>query len=462
MSGLSLVVTAAIIFAVVQLLAVRCSASMIIPNNQRLKKGTAASEQYPLVFLDDPDAVCIDGSKAGYYIRRSKNSTDKWMLYLGGGAWCWSAENCFARSSTSYGSSTRWDRHISANDFGGGPLSPNCTINPTFCNFTLVLINYCDGNSFAGMLREPLVFNNTKLHLKGKFILDALIERLLTKEGLHNASQFLLTGGSAGGLAVYLHSDAIRDRLVASVPGLKKFGAIPISGFFLDEPNIAFAPMYQDHIKGAFMISNATHGLPSKCIEGTAAADLWRCNFAEYVYPLSNVPTFVMNSKTDFWQVTCILNLMPLLNYGKASFNDVINGNCSSVPGYGCINWGGYDKCSPQEIQPAFAYQNAFLERVYAIPNFFRKGNGAYITSCYTHCEGQDDHVYETLLVQNTSMPAAVERWWIGLGNRTHLQEAEPNLTPFRAGAGAPSADVYIDCQWHDPSPYKCNPLCPA
>jgi hypothetical protein len=417
-----------------------------------------SDEKIPLVFLDDPNAVCTDGSKAGYYLRRTTNpsSKDEWMLYLGGGAWCWSAENCYQRSKTSYGSSKSWPRHIGRDDVGGGPMSSNCSVNPTFCEYNVVMINYCDGNSFAGMLSEPFVYNNTKVFLKGRFILDALLRQLLSHEGLANASSFLLTGGSAGGLAVYLHSDSIRDRLVAAVPTLKKFGAVPISGFFLDQPNIAYTPMYQEHIKGAFSVSNATGGLSAKCVESyvtrNASSELWRCNFAEYVFPLSTVPTFVFNSKTDFWQVTCILNLMPLLSYSNATFNDVINGNCSSVPGFECINWRGYDSCSAKQIMPALAYQSAFLERVFAVPNFFRQGNGAYITSCYTHCEAQDSSAYTTVSVRNTTMSEALGRWWSALGDRTSIA----------IGELAGEDHVYVDCQWQDRQPYRCNPTCPG
>ncbi len=32
-------------------------------------------------------------------------------------------------------------------------MSDNCTINPTFCNFSKVIINYCDGTSFTSMSR---------------------------------------------------------------------------------------------------------------------------------------------------------------------------------------------------------------------------------------------------------------------------------------------------------------------
>jgi hypothetical protein len=216
--------------------------------------------------------------------------------------------------------------------------------------------------------------------------------------------------------------------------------------------------MYQQHIMGAFGVSNATGALPRRCVESflakNASAELWRCNFAEYVFPLSTVPTFVFNSKTDFWQVTCILNLMPLVGYSRATFNEVINGNCSSVPGYECINWKGYESCSAQQIAPVLAFQDSFLERLYASPHFFKKGNGAYITSCYTHCEAQDSSAFTKVVVGNTTMQQALGEWWSSLGNATHLEQL---------GSGGGGSDhVFIDCEWSDRGPYHCNPTCPG
>ena len=50
---------------------------------------TAYSEVATLskVVLDDPDALCLDGTQGAYYVREGTES-DKFLLYFEGGGWC--------------------------------------------------------------------------------------------------------------------------------------------------------------------------------------------------------------------------------------------------------------------------------------------------------------------------------------------------------------------------------------
>ena len=94
-------------------------------------------------------AVCLDGSPPGYYIRPGYgNGTDKWILHLGGGGWCFNESDCYNRSMTELGSSKNWPPSHALNGF----LSDNSTVNPEFFNWNIVYLMYCDGASFAGYL----------------------------------------------------------------------------------------------------------------------------------------------------------------------------------------------------------------------------------------------------------------------------------------------------------------------
>jgi len=48
--------------------------------------------------INDPDALCNDFTRAGYYIRRNYSSSD-WLVFLEGGGVCYSAETCNRRYS---------------------------------------------------------------------------------------------------------------------------------------------------------------------------------------------------------------------------------------------------------------------------------------------------------------------------------------------------------------------------
>ena len=46
--------------------------------------------------IGDPEALCNDFTRAGYYIRRNYSSSD-WLVFLEGGGACYSAETCNRR-----------------------------------------------------------------------------------------------------------------------------------------------------------------------------------------------------------------------------------------------------------------------------------------------------------------------------------------------------------------------------
>ena len=93
-----------------------------------------------------------------------------------------------------------------------GILSANSTINPDFSSWNLVFVGYCDGSSFSG----DRAGSYNGLRYRGRANLDAVLDNLLTQQHMSSASDVLITGGSAGGLAVYLHADHIAGRLPAT------------------------------------------------------------------------------------------------------------------------------------------------------------------------------------------------------------------------------------------------------
>ena len=54
-------------------------------------------------------------------------------------------------------------------------------------------------------------------YFRGKRVLDAVLDVLLTDHGLSQAEEVLLSGGSAGGLSTYLHADDVKTRLPSTV-----------------------------------------------------------------------------------------------------------------------------------------------------------------------------------------------------------------------------------------------------
>jgi hypothetical protein len=198
------------------------------------------------------------------------------------------------RSLGNLGSSKAWAQTGSM----GGMLSQDCTVNPTFCNWNKVWMAYCDGNSFAGMADAPVMYNGTiPLNFRGRYNLDATFAAIAA--GVMNpptpwsaAYDIVLTGCSAGGLATYLHADYVANTYVAPSrpppPGSNmtrngRYFVLPISGFFLDAPNVNGEYVYTEQIKVIHYLSNATHGVNDACVAAQAPGKEYLCNMAPHV-----------------------------------------------------------------------------------------------------------------------------------------------------------------------------------
>jgi hypothetical protein len=127
------------------------------------------------------------------------------------------------------------DSPLTSPDYGGF-LSADPNINPTFYNWNMAFFMYCDGASFGSAASAPYNVSDRSLWLRGRANFDALVEDLITNYGLGNTTNVtvILSGGSAGALAVYYNL----DHFSAIVPPSVNVLGFPDAGFFLDAINI--------------------------------------------------------------------------------------------------------------------------------------------------------------------------------------------------------------------------------
>ena len=97
-------------------------------------------------------------------------------------------------------------------------------------------LSAADGASFSGYRvdRWP-VQGGGNLTFRGIKNLYAGLD-FAAKHGLEMASDFVLTGGSAGGLSTFIHADRVAARVAAVAPKAT-IRAAPFTGFFLDHSN---------------------------------------------------------------------------------------------------------------------------------------------------------------------------------------------------------------------------------
>lgn len=205
-----------------------------------------------------PMAKCLDGSPGGFYWNAgSGDGASKWIVHTQGGGWCTSAEDCRSRADgvnpfgpqlPSLGGSGRWPAvaqcpqdtaaPVCSTDGGaGGMMSNNATANPQLWNWNHVMINYCDGASFASSLQAPFPVNASySVYMRGSYILDAALDMLAPLMAASGVTDVVLKGCSAGGLAQYLHADHMVERLRGVLGAAPRIVSAPGAGFFNDLP----------------------------------------------------------------------------------------------------------------------------------------------------------------------------------------------------------------------------------
>lgn len=293
-------------------------------------------------------AGCLDGSFPAYYLRpqwRGPNKT-KWLLYFQGGGWCSMdkdaypanfrpslVENCRLRSNRSMGSTLYDEPEM---DFSyKGMFSQDPAVNPTMHDWNVVFLRYCDGSSFSS--KSPLSIPSGHadrdkpgyMHFEGLGNLRAIMESLLRGtiederdpryQELSDATEVVVSGCSAGGLAAAMHVERIQERLPkAMVVGLldsamfpnwyRKFDeniAAKREGRRLedhghgDRPDMIW-PLHQQ-LRMIFEKFGVTASIPERCIEIHSHAGAWRCFFLEHLLPVvaETIPVFVLQSRFD-------------------------------------------------------------------------------------------------------------------------------------------------------------------
>jgi len=171
---------------------------------------------------------------------------------------------------------------ISATEAGsadiGGVMSQDCSLNPDFCTWNKLFMHYwyvvlpadgcccpaasssvaphtqmaytndagaSDGASFGGSRIEPIEISTragkpAQMWMRGRNNFDAMISYFLTNStlGMSKATDVILSGGSAGGLAVFYNLDHVATLL----PKSTRLVGFPDAGFFLVSPVSQLTP----------------------------------------------------------------------------------------------------------------------------------------------------------------------------------------------------------------------------
>ena len=179
-------------------------------------------------YVASTGARCLDGTPGAYYIRKGVGSgANKWYIHHQGGGWCESWDDCYARSNSSLGSSAGY---ASSTALKGGYFDPSPQVNPMMYNWNTVFMPYCDGGSFSGNNETITTYKGKPLYYVGKRVREAVYDSLLQHQNLRAATDVVISGCSAGGLATFLHTDQWCDSLKRDATQRVKCVGLPDSG----------------------------------------------------------------------------------------------------------------------------------------------------------------------------------------------------------------------------------------
>ena len=377
----------------------------------------------PKAKADARGAVCLDGTPPGYYFSSAQapSKSTSWVLYFKGGGWCYDEDECAGRAKTDIGSSDLFAPNFSFS----GIMDSTAAVNPTFSSFNRAILWYCDGASFSGDRTAPYHHKptNQTLYFRGRRVLELLIDELIERRGLGDATDVLVSGGSAGGLATFLHADRVAELLRDRGVPIRRLKAVPVSGFFLMHDDRSGAPTWPDQMKHVASMQNATGGLNRACVAAQPSTEAWRCIFANYSYAYSATPMFPLQSTFDSWQ---------LGNIWRA------DEDCGAS---------NFANCTRAAVDRLNAYRASMLADMgvgyFARGKSQRPGEGGFVETCYEHVAAQGAH-FDRYALRGVVERDAVGRWW-------------------DAPATAPASEHwYLPCKLSEAAPHQCMPTCGA
>ena len=247
-------------------------------------------------------------------------------------------------------------------------LMDNNASNPFGPDYNFVWIGYCDGSSETSDVSGPVAGpNNSTLWFRGRAILDANLAELEASYGfLSTATEVIVSGTSAGGIATYLHASFIKSLVQKTA----RVVAVPDAGFFLAHETYGRPGVFAwfETLTAAYALWNSTlRGDASACV-GALGAGAASCLFPRYLYPfLSSLDgIFVVQSMYD----TANLGIC----YGLS---------CDLPAG----------KCSAEQHAAIDAYALEIRDEVLTAVAHFGDRDGFFLSSCFQHeesCRAQD------------------------------------------------------------------------
>lgn len=294
-----------------------------------------ADAQLDLVSFADvnPEAVCTDGSPAGYYFApyftpepaSAAEPETTWLVYLEGGGWCSDDGSCQNRCGSpdnpytnSVCSSKEWHKE----EYLSGIFWPDSETAATkACNKAFV--RYCTSDGHMGNGEG----NGWKF--RGAVVVQETLNDLVKNRGLGagpKRHKLIFGGGSAGARGAMVHLDYVAQML-GDVAGNVDIVGFLDSPLYLDIPSPAGSTFpdygFLKQAEGVYSQANVTH-LGEECAVANAD-EPWKCMHGSYRMPFVKTPYMLVASQNDAYQLGNLVQHEPSTNADKAYAENFAN-----------------------------------------------------------------------------------------------------------------------------------------
>ncbi|KAG9145812.1 hypothetical protein Leryth_011232 [Lithospermum erythrorhizon] len=182
-------------------------------------------------------------------------------------------------------------------------------------------------------------------------------------KGMKNASQALLSGCSAGGLASILHCDEFRN----SFPKGTKVKCLSDAGFFLDAIDVSGGRTLRKLYRDVVNLQGVAQNLPKTC---TSRLDPTSCFFPQNLVGSVKTPLFILNAAYDAWQLMASLAPPSADPHGFWK-------SCASK----------HASCNASQIQFLQDFRGQMLRTTRRVA--MSAQNGLFLNSCFAHCQSE-------------------------------------------------------------------------
>jgi len=321
-----------------------------------------------------PDAVCNDGTTAGYYVKKAAAPTDKWLIYLMGGMWCYDEATCKTRMQDAgfQTSSAKWQPklHVGSGTGGVGGVFSGSDSNP-FRQYNMVYLEYCSSDAWMGDVGASAATFN--LNFRGQAIVRATMADLAAAQGLGVGSQVVFGGCSAGARGAAFLLDSIQPMLPA---GSSVRGVLD-SGLWVD-----ITPMDTEEVSLVSQTQQAYALLQPQAIVSPACAaqygggEAWKCIYGVYAMPFVRSDYFISSSQFDDFQML--------------------------------YDTGGTMPMTAGQVAYADEYQQATLS---ALQISVKAGQSVFSVTCLVHCLTLDTILFDGYDANGVPISQALAAW---------------------------------------------------